>query len=125
MADNFDAIDIIYDFISSIEEPVFKIKPPTNQAGTHVVISTLDCNCLTFLNKIPVNVKIFVETGDHGMVNKEALNTLKNSIQTLLQSGIPPTGIYFNMRQSFIATYVDAKTGFDCVNIRLLLIINS
>ncbi len=126
MADEFDVIDIIHDTIKTggeIDLVLYKDKAPMGEENNHVVISNLGCHPLDFINKVPVNVNIFIKPYGNGMVNRSRLKEYKRKVNSALKNITSPEGIYISSNVSFSTLLTSQKNGFDFINIRLEVII--
>ena len=125
MADNFDAVEIIYDAIKNIlSGKVFKDKAPRDQDGEHIVVNSPACNHSEVVNIPQVNVNIFVPKGANGMVDRARIKTLRSSIYTQIDSA-SPSGYYCYIDRSFSALLENVRDGYDCFTIRLELTLNT
>ena len=125
MADNFDAVEIIYDAIKDVlTGRVFKDKAPRDQSGEYIVINSPSCNHREFVNLPSVNINIFVLKGANGMVDRARIKTLRTAIYPLIKSA-SPAGYYCVIDRSFSALQEDVRDGYDCFTIRLELTLNT
>ena len=60
--DEFDAVDIVYNAVAAAgtDVVIYKDKSEAGVNSEHIVINHLQLNELDFINKVPVNINIFV-----------------------------------------------------------------
>ena len=127
MADNFDAVDIIYDAIKSIGVPVFLDRSPRDQSGEHVVVSSNTCAYDEVVNIPQVNVNIFVPRTSNGMINRTRVKALRTLVYNAVDAASPDN--YCVIDQVFSALIESSrmssvKEAFDCFTIRYELTLN-
>ena len=73
--DEFDAVDIVYDTVITAKTNVMIYKDASESGVTneHIVINHLQLNELDFINKVPVNVNIFVPLNENGMPRRQRM----------------------------------------------------
>lgn len=130
MADQFDAVDIIYDIIKdcSLKGKVYKDKAPTKTVTgkiDHVVVSPLTNVEDDYINKIPVNVNGYFKKDSSGMIRRSVMKAFKKEIDKLIKEAAKPIGFYCIIERSLSNNFTDLDNGFDCVNIRFVLTLNS
>ena len=125
MADNFDAVEIIYDIIKTCGVDCYKDKAPRDLEGEYVVIGSSACNHGEIVNIPQVNVNIFVPRPSNGMVNRARIKTLRTAIYDLIKASEGPSGYYCYIDRSFSALIEDVRDGYDCFTIRLELTLNT
>ena len=107
--DEFDVIDFVYEAIEAAGTgiAIYKDKSEAGVKDEHIVINHLSLTELDFINKIPVNVNVFVPLKHNGMYQRKALASINSDdgncreIEDFLSIPIP-----------------DLKEGFMCTNIR-------
>ena len=127
MADNFDAVEIIYSLISGIGIDVYKDKAPRDVSGEYVVVNSPSCNpgnASQSVNIVQANVNIFIPSPAEGMVNRARLKELRTSIYSAID-GAEVEDYYCWIDRSFSATVEDAREGYDCFTIRYELTLNT
>ncbi len=72
---NSDAVDIVYDAVITAKTNVMIYKDASESGVTneHIVINHLQLNELDFINKVPVNVNIFVPLNENGMPRRQRM----------------------------------------------------
>jgi len=124
MADNFDAVDIIFSALASVGVVAFKDKSPENQAGEHIVINSPSSGPSSYAtNDTSVNLNIFVPVAPNAMVNRPRLEAIRSDVYTGIESA-NTSGYYCYIDKEFSALIENAKKGFDCFTIRFILTIN-
>lgn len=121
--DEFNIIDALYTIISaSTEMIVYKDRSKNGETENHVVINHLQLNEDDFTNIVPVNINIFVKNADNGMPDRTTMKLAKRAIRSTIEA-IPKTigGQHFGHEVQFSARIPEAKEGFDCINIRVLI----
>jgi len=124
MADNFDAVDIVFSALALVGVTAFKDKSPENQAGEHIVVNSPSCGPSSFAtNDSAVNVNIFVPVTPNAMVNRPRLEAIRSAVYAGIESS-DTSGYYCYIDNEFSALIENAKKGFDCFTIRYLITIN-
>ena len=84
----FDAIDIVYNAVAAADTDIviYKDKSEAGVASEHIVINHLQLNELDFINKVPVNINIFVPLNDNGMNRRQRMKELKRKVRKSLDS---------------------------------------
>jgi len=124
MADNFDAVDILYGVIYPFGVAVYKDKSPEDITTEHIVVNSSSSGPSSFgTNDVSVNVNIFVPVTYNGMPNRARFKTIRTGIRPLIEAA-NPSGYYCYVDNEFSAMIEDAKKGFDCFTIRYLLTLN-
>lgn len=123
--DEFDAVDIIYNAVNkaNIELPIYKRRSKDGVTEEHIVINSLDLNELDFINKVPVNVNIFIPLKSNGMSNLQRMKDVKRAVRASLNSINSNDGICKEAKVLWSAS-AELKEGFDCTNIRLEILID-
>jgi hypothetical protein len=130
MADNFDAVEIIYDIIKDCGVDVFKDKTPTDTLGEHVVVASPACNHGRFVNIPMVNVNIFVPRPKGGMVNRTRIKEIRTAIYNAIDASSGPDGYYCAIDRAYSGLTESSnleklKEGLDCFTIKYELTLNS
>lgn len=124
MADNFDAVEILYGVVSPYGVATFKDKAPEDQTGEHIVINSPSGGASSYAtNDINVNVNIFLPVTANGMPNRTRFKTIRTAIRPLIEAA-NPSAYYCYVDPEFFALIENAKKGFDCYSMRFLLTIN-
>ena len=86
--DEFDAVDIVYDAVITAKTNVMIYKDASESGVTneHIVINHLQLNELDFINKVPVNVNIFVPLNENGMPRRQRMKELRRKVRKSLDS---------------------------------------
>ena len=127
MADNFDAVEIIYSLISGIGVDVYKDKAPRDVSGEYVVVNSPTCgpgNSNQTVNIAQANVNIFIPSPTDGMVNRDRLKALRTLVYSAVD-GAEVEDYYCWIDRSFSAPVEDARKGYDCFTIRYELTLNT
>lgn len=124
--DEFDIIDFVYDAVDSANTGVtiYKDRSEIGVKGEHIVINNLSLNELELVNKMPININIFVPIGDNSsrMPRRSRLKEIKRAIRNSLNSINCKDGHYKHVDVIWSAPLSNLKDGFDCINIRLEVI---
>ena len=111
--DEFDAVDIVYDAVAAAgtDVMIYKDKSEAGFTNEHIVINHLQLNELDFINKVPVNINIFVPWSDeNGMLKRQRMNSNDGTCKEVT--------VLWNVPMP------DLKEGFACTNIRLEILID-
>lgn len=121
--DEFDVIDAVYNVVNAANTGlvVYKDSSKTGETTNHIVINNLQFNELDYINVVPVNINIFIKLADNGMVDRTKMKTVKRAVRTALDGLTNVSGKYLSPKISFSARIPEAKQGFDCINIRVLI----
>nr|DAJ17277.1 MAG TPA: hypothetical protein [Siphoviridae sp. ct8TV20] len=124
--DEFDVIDIVFNAVDSANTGIviYKDRSEAGIKTEHIVINSLSLNELTFVNKTPVNVNIFIPVPDSKsrMPDRKLMKEVKRAIRESLNAINCSDGHYKNI-EVFESSFIpEAKENFDCVNIRLNVI---
>lgn len=124
MADNFDAVDIIYSALDSIEISAWKDKSPEDTKVEHIVVNSPSAGPSSYgTNDVSVNVNIFVPPAPNGMINRARFKALMTAVSSGIESA-DTSGYYCAIDPEFSGLLEKAKKGFDCFTIRFLLTLN-
>lgn len=124
--DEFDAIDIVYNAVAAAVTDVM-IRKDSSEAGVideHIVINHLQLNELDFINKVPINVNIFVPLNENGMTQRQRMKELKRKVRKSLNSINSNDGMCKEVTALWSVPMPDLKEGFACTNIRLEILID-
>ena len=125
MADNFDAVDIIYSVISTYGVAAYKDKSPESPTSEHIVINSPAAGKSGFgTNDVYVNVNIFVPVTPNGMPNRTRIKAIRSALRALIEAAAP-AGYYCIVEFSFSQLIENVKPGFDCFTMRYLLTLNN
>ena len=124
--DEFDAIDIVYNAVAAADTDIviYKDKSEAGVASEHIVINHLQLNELDFINKVPVNINIFVPLNDNGMNRRQRMKELKRKVRKSLDSINSNDGTCKEVTVLWNVPMPDLKEGFACTNIRLEILID-
>ena len=124
--DEFDAIDIVYNAVAAADTDIviYKDKSEAGVASEHIVINHLQLNELDFINKVPVNINIFVPLNDNGMNRRQRMKELKRKVRKSLDSINSNDGTCKEVTVLWSVPMPDLKEGFACTNIRLEILID-
>lgn len=121
--DEFDIIDLVYAHVSGADAglTIYKDKSPAGEENDHVVICRLDYHELEWKNVLPVNVNIFIKNNPNGMPRRSVIKNAKSKIRNELLKIKPENGQYRNVEVQGSSHLDNAKEGFSCTNIRILI----
>ena len=124
--DEFDAVDIVYDAVITAKTNVMIYKDASESGVTneHIVINHLQLNELDFINKVPVNVNIFVPLNENGMPRRQRMKELRRKVRKSLDSINSNDGTCKEVTVLWSGPMPDFKEGFACTNIRLEILID-
>lgn len=124
--DEFDAIDIVYDAVLTAKTgvPIYKDKSESGLTDEHIIINHLNLNELDFINKIPINVNVFVPLNENGMNRRQRMKELKRKVRKSLDSINSNDGVCKEVEVLWSAPIPELKEGFACTNIRLEILID-
>ena len=124
--DEFDAIDIVYNAVAAADTDIviYKDKSEAGVASEHIVINHLQLNELDFINKVPVNINIFVPLNDNGMNQRQRMKELKRKVRKSLDSINSSDGVCKEVTVLWSVPMPDLKEKFACTNIRLEILID-
>ena len=124
--DEFDAVDIVYNAVAAAgtDVVIYKDKSEAGVNSEHIVINHLQLNELDFINKVPVNINIFVPLNDNGMNQRQRMKELKRKVRKSLDSINSSDGVCKEVTVLWSVPMPDLKEGFACTNIRLEILID-
>lgn len=124
MADEFDVIDFVYEAVDLADTGlvIYKDNSPKGESNDHIVINHLQLNEFQFHTKTPVNINIFIKLASNGMVNRSKMRTVKDKVRDAVLKISVKDGKYRSAEIEFSERIKDIKEGFDCINIRILII---
>ena len=124
--DEFDAVDIVYDAVSAadIDIMIYKDKSEAGFTNEHIVINHLQLNELDFINKVPINVNIFVPLNENGMNRRQRMKELKRKVRKSLDLINSNDGVCKEVTILWSVPMPDLKEKFACTNIRLEILID-
>ena len=123
--DEFDAVDIVYNAVAAAgtDVVIYKDKSEAGVTSEHIVINHLQLNELDFINKVPVNINIFVPLNDNGMNQRQRMKELKRKVRKSLDSINSSDGVCKEVTVLWSVPMPDLKEKFACTNIRLEILI--
>lgn len=124
--DEFDAVDIVYNAVAAAgtDVVIYKDKSEAGVTSEHIVINHLQLNELDFINKVPVNISIFVPLNDNGMNQRQRMKELKRKVRKSLDSINSSDGVCKEVTVLWSVPMPDLKEKFACTNIRLEILID-
>ena len=124
--DEFDAVDIVYNAVAAAgtDVVIYKDKSEAGVNSEHIVINQLQLNELDFINKVPVNINIFVPLNDNGMNQRQRMKELKRKVRKSLDSINSSDGVCKEVTVLWSVPMPELKEGFACTNIRLEILID-
>ena len=103
---------------------IYKDKSEAGVNSEHIVINHLQLNELDFINKVPVNINIFVPLNDNGMNQRQRMKELKRKVRKSLDSINSSDGVCKEVEVLWSVPMPELKEGFACTNIRLEILID-
>ena len=124
--DEFDAVDIIYNAVvaAGTDVMIYKDKSEAGLTNEHIGINHLQLNELDFINKVPINVNIFVPLNENGMPQRQRMKEIKRKVRKSLDSINSNDGICKEVTVLWSVPMPDLKEKFACTNIRLEILID-
>ena len=124
--DEFDAVDIVYNAVAAAgtDVVIYKDKSEAGVNSEHIVINHLQLNELDFINKVPVNINIFVPLNDNGMNQRQRMKELTRKVRKSLDSINSSDGVCKEVTVLWSVPMPELKEGFACTNIRLEILID-
>lgn len=124
--DEFDAIDIVYNAVATAgtEVPIYKDKSESGVTNEHIVINHLQLNELDFINKVPVNVNIFVPLSENGMPRRQRMKELRRKVRKSLDSINSNDGVCKEVTVLWSVPMPELKESFACTSIRLEILMD-
>lgn len=124
--DEFDAVDIVYNAVAAAgtDVVIYKDKSEAGVNSEHIVINHLQLNELDFINKVPININIFVPLNDNGMNQRQRMKELKRKVRKSLDSINSSDGVCKEVTVLWSVPMPELKEGFACTNIRLEILID-
>lgn len=125
MTDEFDIIDIVFAATEEANTGIvgYKDNSATGEANNHYTVRGLGMERNSVVNKAPaVNVNIFIKKNENGMNDRPLMKEIKRKLEASLENITHPVGMYWKSRIVWSESLGEAKTGFDCTNIRLEVI---
>ena len=122
--DEFDAV--VYNAVAAAgtDVVIYKDKSEAGVTSEHIVINHLQLNELDFINKVPVNINIFVPLNDNGMNQRQRMKELKRKVRKSLDSINSSDGVCKEVTVLWSVPMPDLKEKFACTNIRLEILID-
>lgn len=124
--DEFDVVDIVFDAVNAAVAgiPIYKDKSEVGVTWEHIVVNHLNLNELDLVNKISVNVNIFVPLKSNGMYIRQRMKELKRKVRASIDSINSDDGRCKEVKVLWSEPLPDFKEGFQCINIRLEILID-
>lgn len=124
--DEFDAVDIVFDAVNAVVTgvPIYKDKSEAGVTLEHIVINHLSLHELDFVNKIPVNVNIFVPLKPNGMYARQRMKELRGKARSSIDSINSNDGRCKEVKVIWSEPLSDLKEGFACTSIRLEILMD-
>ena len=122
----FDAVDIVYNAVPAegTDIMIYKDKSEAGLTNEHIVINHLQLNELDFINKVPINVNIFVPLNENGMPQRQRMKEIKRKVRKSLDSINSNDGVCKEVTVLWSVPMPDLKEKFACTNIRLEILID-
>ena len=124
--DEFDAVDIVYNAVAAAgtDVMIYKDKSEAGLTNEHIVINHLQLNELDFINKVPINVNIFVPLNENGRHQRQRMKEIKRKVRKSLDSINSNDGVCKEVTVLWSVPMPDLKEKFACTNIRLEILID-
>lgn len=124
--DEFDAVDITYKAVDSADTGIviYKDSSEAGVSGEHIVINHLQLNELDFINKVPVNINIFIPLNSNGMNERQRMKDVKRKVRSSLDSINSDDGNGKEVTVLWSVPMPGLKENFSCTNIRLEILID-
>lgn len=124
--DEFDAVDITYKAVDSADTgiAIYKDSSEAGVSGEHIVINHLQLNELDFINKVPVNINIFIPLNSNGMNERQRMKDVKRKVRKSLDSINSDDGNGKEVTVLWSVPMPGLKENFSCTNIRLEILID-
>ncbi|WP_294591633.1 hypothetical protein [uncultured Bacteroides sp.] len=124
--DEFDAVDIIYNAVSGANTGImiYKDGSEAGDCGEHIVINNLQLNELDFINKVPININIFIPLNSNGMNERQRMKNIKRKVRKSLDSINSDDGNSKEITVLWSVPMPGLKENFSCTNIRLEILID-
>lgn len=124
--DEFDAVDITYKAVDSADTGIviYKDSSEAGVSGEHIVINHLQLNELDFINKVPVNINIFMPLNSNGMNERQRMKDVKRKVRKSLDSINSDDGNGKEVTVLWSVPMPGLKENFSCTNIRLEFLID-
>lgn len=124
--DEFDAVDITYKAVDSADTgiAIYKDSSEAGVSGEHIVINHLQLNELDFINKVPVNINIFIPLNSNGMNERQRMKDVKRKVRSSLDSINSDDGNGKEVTVLWSVPMPGLKENFSCTNIRLEFLID-
>ena len=126
MVDEFDIIDYVFEAVEAANTglTIYKDRSATGEVNNHIVINHLNINSnddetVDFVNRLPVNVNVFIKLNSNGMINRNAMKIAIRAIRTSLKNVSIINGQYRHAHIIWEGRIENLKDGFDCMNIRI------
>lgn len=124
--DEFDAVDIVFDAVSAVVTgvPIYKDKSEDGVTLEHIVINHLSLHEFDFVNKIPVNVNIFVPLKSNGMYARQRMKELRRKVRSSIYLINSNDGRCKEVEVIWSEPLPELKEGFACTSIRLEILMD-
>lgn len=124
--DEFDAIDIVYNAVSASNAgiTIYKDKSESGVQDEHIVINNLQLNELDFINKVPVNINIFIPLESNGMIQRQRMKEVKRKVRSSIDSINSDNGVCKEVTVLWSVSMPELKEGFACTSIRLEILMD-
>lgn len=124
--DEFDAIDIVYNAVSAsnVGIAIYKDKSEAGVQDEHIVINNLQLNELDFINKVPVNINIFIPLENNGMIQRQRMKEVKRKVRSSIDCINSDNGICREVTVLWSVSMPELKEGFACTSIRLEILMD-
>ena len=122
--DEFDIIDLVYERVMAADTglAVYKDRSVTGETENHITVGGMEYHEFDWQNVLPVNVNIFVQQfAQSGMPDRALMTDLVRKVRVELRKIKPENGQYQSIELSGSVPIPNAKEGFDCTNIKVII----
>jgi hypothetical protein len=125
MADGWDITDIVFQAVESAATGfvLWKDNTANGEKNNHITVNLTGVSSQDYVNKAPaVNVNVFVKRNSNGTVNRQLMKTTVRAVEDAIKEIAAPEGMYWHSRIEWTEPLGEAKEGFDCTNIRIVVV---
>ena len=118
MADMFDAIDVVYKWVSSGGITAYKDKAPAEiDEENYIVILSPKEVFSQRTTSVPLNINIYYKKTQSGMINRSEIKTLKDKVISLINEGTLPNYL-FDLEQTYAYVNTTYSKTYDILVMR-------
>jgi hypothetical protein len=122
--DEFDIIDLVYNHVAAADTgmTVYQRRSVSGETENHITVSGMEYHEFDWNNVLPVNVNIFIKHfSGSGMADEELMKETVRKVRAELKKIRPEKGKYQSIELSGSVPFPNAKEGFDCTNIKVII----